>query len=102
MILTPAAAMPPLPEPFMELHRTIAPAVYEAWADQMRAYGLACYSAAIEAAAQMCDEKAADAWVEFKRGDSPMRGNPYLEGESDAAEELAAAIRAAKQGGRVT
>lgn len=28
----------PLPEPFMELHRDLAPHVYEAWANQMRAY----------------------------------------------------------------
>ena len=30
--------LPPLPEPFMELHREISPAVYNAWQAQMRAY----------------------------------------------------------------
>ncbi len=33
--------LPPLPEPFMELHREIAPHVYAAWAEQMRAYAAA-------------------------------------------------------------
>jgi hypothetical protein len=30
--------LPELPIPFMELHADIVPAVYQAWADQMRSY----------------------------------------------------------------
>lgn len=38
---TPTAGLPPLPEPFLEMHQEISPVVYKAWADQMHAYALA-------------------------------------------------------------
>lgn len=36
-----ADGLGPLPEPFIDLHKDIVPAVYAAWADQMRAYAAA-------------------------------------------------------------
>ena len=36
--LLPNMVLGPLPKPFMELHRDISPSIYQAWADQMRAY----------------------------------------------------------------
>ena len=41
--------LPPLPEPFMELHREISPHVYAAWAEQMRAYAAAALAQEREA-----------------------------------------------------
>lgn len=41
MTTNPTPALPPLPEPFTELHREISPVVYQAWVDQMHAYALA-------------------------------------------------------------
>ena len=43
--------LPPLPEPFMELHREIAPHVYAAWAGQMRTYAAAAIAEMREDAA---------------------------------------------------
>ena len=50
--------LPPLPEPFMELHREISPHVYAAWAEQMRAYAAAALAQEREACAKVCDELA--------------------------------------------
>jgi hypothetical protein len=50
--------LPPLPEPFMELHREISPHVYAAWAEQMRAYAAAALAQEREACAKVCDEMA--------------------------------------------
>jgi hypothetical protein len=48
--------LPPLPEPFMELHREISPHVYAAWAEQMRAYAAAALAQEREACAKVCDD----------------------------------------------
>jgi hypothetical protein len=47
---------PPLPIPFMELNREIAPVVYEGWAAQMRAYGEACAKEELTACIKMLEE----------------------------------------------
>ena len=47
--------LPPLPEPFMELHREISPHVYAAWAEQMRAYAAAALAQEREACAKLCE-----------------------------------------------
>jgi hypothetical protein len=48
--------LPPLPEPFMELHREISPHVYAAWAEQMRAYAAAALAQEREACAKLCED----------------------------------------------
>lgn len=70
--------LPPLPEPFMELHRELSPVVYEGWARQMREYA----AQAVKAARAQERERVA-AWVATQRNDIPATG-----------EDCAAAIRA--------
>lgn len=56
-------ALPPLPQPFIELHRELSPTVYAAWADQLRAYALEAVKAereAFEAAMTRCGISAPD------------------------------------------
>jgi hypothetical protein len=53
--------LPPLPEPFMELHREISPHVYAAWAEQMRTYAAAALAQEREACAKVCDAVAESA-----------------------------------------
>jgi hypothetical protein len=48
--------LPPLPEPFMELHRDVVPVVYDGWAEQMRAYALAAVQAERERCAKPLTE----------------------------------------------
>lgn len=54
-----------------------------------------------EECAKVCDEHAQEQWNFFKTApiSDSRRGNPYTEGQSDAADECAAAIRARTGGG---
>jgi len=54
----------PLPDPFMELNREYVPAVYEAWANQMRAYAAAAVAEERERCAKLCEGMRMPTWVE--------------------------------------
>lgn len=75
--------LPPLPEPFMELHREISPHVYAAWAEQMRAYAAAALAQEREACARLVEQDdsmrwsgAADAIRARGQQQEPDDGNP--------------------------
>lgn len=50
----------------------------------------------IEMCAKVCEDYSNERWHAYKRGDinGPDRANPHVQGESDAASELADRIRA--------
>jgi hypothetical protein len=85
--------LPPLPEPFMELHREISPHVYAAWAEQMRAYA----AAAIAEERDACARVRQDA-ERYKASASMWRNKAYELGGTplpwDADEMLEKAVRA--------
>jgi hypothetical protein len=74
-----------------DLHRLIDEAVNLARKEAERA--------ALERAAQRCDEIEKEYWSMFKHADadSPLRGNQHVGGQSDGAGECATAIRALMQ-----
>lgn len=57
--------LPPLPEPFMELHADVTPVVRAAWVEQMQAYARAAIAHQPPKAA-LTDEQIKELWREFE------------------------------------
>lgn len=58
-------------------------------------FARAVEAATAERCAKLCAEYGDAEWAKFKNGITAHRGNPYIEGLSDGAHEVADAIRAA-------
>jgi hypothetical protein len=86
-----ADSLPELPEPW---HHN---GFMKYTADQMRAYAALAVQEERERCAEICATYAHKKWDAYKRGAGPDRGNPHTEGESDGADNCAAAIRAQKE-----
>lgn len=63
--------------------------------DRFRYIARAVEAATAERCAKVCAEYGDAEWAKFKKGITAHRGNPYIEGLSDGAHEVADAIRAA-------
>ena len=63
-------------------------------AEQIEAHGRACARAAMERAAQIADKIEAERWAAYKDRNSTHAGSDYVQGQSDGATLIAAAIRA--------
>jgi hypothetical protein len=98
-----ADSLPELPEPI--IHRDIIGDAIGGYldpdaqftADQMRAFAALAVQEERERCAEICATYARKKWDAYKRGAGPDRGNPHTEGESDGADNCAAAIRAQKE-----
>lgn len=82
----------------LEYDKKDSPYSAEAW-DQLVAENAALMrekEELIERCAKVCEEYSAIRWDKYKRGDSPDRADPHIQGQSDGADDCAAAIRALK------
>lgn len=76
--------LPPLPKPFMELHREISPAVYDAWQAQMTAYAAEAVRVALEDAAStlaqaLCDDcENGVQWLNIAASEKFSKDYPHL------------------------